>query len=199
MDIFTLTGGEGHPIYQRLEASNNARYYDFLYSLIDTKLALNSIELTHAIIKSFNAHAIAGLYEAAGQYRAVNVFVGDYSPPPPDQVGELMDGCVTRINAFLEEGKGFTAATYALWRINHIHPFVNGNGRTSRAACYFLLCMHARGMFPGSVTVPERLARGAMRERCVAALQYANQGPRHDLMPLGDLLLDALDQQVAGR
>ncbi len=199
MDIFTLTGEEGHPSYQRLEASNNARYYDFLYSLIDTKLSLGSIELTHAIIRSFNAHAIAGLYEAAGQYRTVQVFVGDYTPPPPEQVEELMDGCVSRINAFLEESKGFTAATYALWRINHIHPFVNGNGRTARAACYFPLCMHARGMFPGPVTVPERLARGEMRERCVAALQYADQGPRHDLMPLGELLAEALEQQVGSR
>ncbi|MEX1365172.1 MAG: Fic family protein [Nannocystaceae bacterium] len=26
---------------------------------------------------------------------------------------------------------------YTLWRLNWIHPFVEGNGRTARAACYY--------------------------------------------------------------
>jgi hypothetical protein len=28
-------------------------------------------------------------------------------------------------------------AAYGLWRLNWIHPFVEGNGRTARAVCYF--------------------------------------------------------------
>ena len=40
-------------------------------------------------------------------------------------------------------------AAYALWRLNWIHPFVEGNGRTARAACYYLICMKAGRLLPG--------------------------------------------------
>jgi Fic family protein len=46
---------------------------------------------------------------------------------------------------------------YALWRLNWIHPFVEGNGRTARAACYYLLCMKQGRLLPGKKVVPERI------------------------------------------
>jgi Fic family protein len=46
---------------------------------------------------------------------------------------------------------------YALWRLNWIHPFIEGNGRTARAACYYLICLKAGGLLPGKKTVPERI------------------------------------------
>ncbi len=48
-------------------------------------------------------------------------------------------------------------AAYALWRLNWIHPFVEGNGRTARAACYYLLCLRYGGLLPGKKIVPERI------------------------------------------
>ena len=48
-------------------------------------------------------------------------------------------------------------AAYALWRLNWIHPFVEGNGRTARAACYYLICMKQGKLLPGRKTVPERI------------------------------------------
>ncbi len=38
-------------------------------------------------------------------------------------------------------------AAYALWRLNWIHPFIEGNGRTARAACYYLICMKYGKLF----------------------------------------------------
>jgi Fic/DOC family/Transposase DDE domain len=35
-------------------------------------------------------------------------------------------------------------AAFALWNLNYIHPFIEGNGRTARAACYYLICMKQR-------------------------------------------------------
>lgn len=46
---------------------------------------------------------------------------------------------------------------YALWRLNWIHPFVEGNGRTARAACYYLLCLRQGRLLPGKKIVPERI------------------------------------------
>src|SRR3546814_2892499 len=48
-------------------------------------------------------------------------------------------------------------AAFGLWRLNWIHPFIEGNGRTARAACYFLLCVRSGALLPGRKIVPERI------------------------------------------
>ncbi len=41
--------------------------------------------------------------------------------------------------------------------MNWIHPFVEGNGRTARAACYYLICLKHGKLLPGTKIVPERI------------------------------------------
>ena len=48
-------------------------------------------------------------------------------------------------------------AAYGLWRLNRIHPFVEGNGGTARAACYYLLSVHEGRLLPGKKILPERI------------------------------------------
>lgn len=48
-------------------------------------------------------------------------------------------------------------AAYGLWRLNWIHPFVEGNGRTARAICYYLLCVRNGSLLPGRKLLPERI------------------------------------------
>jgi len=48
-------------------------------------------------------------------------------------------------------------AGYALWRLNWIHPFIEGNGRTARSTCYYLLCVREGRLLPGNKIVPERI------------------------------------------
>src|SRR5579863_7194509 len=61
---------------------------------------------------------------------------------------------------------------YALWRLNWIHPFVEGNGRTARAACYYLLCLKQGQLLPGKKIVPERIREN--RKPYYAALKAAD-------------------------
>ena len=42
-----------------------------------------------------------------------------------------------------------------MWRLNWIHPFEDGNGRTSRAISYIVLCLNLGQKLPGSKTIPE--------------------------------------------
>lgn len=65
------------------------------------------------------------------------------------------------------------AAAYGLWRLNWIHPFIEGNGRTARAVCYYLLCTRAGGLLPGRKIVPERIREN--RAPYYAALQAADR------------------------
>lgn len=67
----------------------------------------------------------------------------------------------------------YVLASYVLWRLNWIHPFIEGNGRTARAACYYILCAKFRGLPGGKIIVPERIRHE--REPYYEALREADQ------------------------
>jgi hypothetical protein len=46
-----------------------------------------------------------------------------------------------------------------MWRLNWVHPFEDGNGRTNRAVSYLVLCTEMRLMLPGSPTIPQQADR----------------------------------------
>jgi Fic family protein len=64
-------------------------------------------------------------------------------------------------------------AAFGLWRLNWIHPFIEGNGRTARAMCYFLLCVRSGSLLPGRRIVPERIKDD--RNGYEAALEAADR------------------------
>jgi hypothetical protein len=57
--------------------------------------------------------------------------------------------------------------------MNWIHPFVEGNGRTARAACYYLIRLKQGRLLPGTRIVPERIPEN--REPYYAALRAADE------------------------
>lgn len=109
-----------------------------------------------------------------------------------------MDDFVNMVNRNWETTDPVALATYVLWRINNIHPFINGNGRTARAASYFVLCVSAGGWLPGSVILPELLRQN--RNEYVMALKAADasfqQGGDADLSELHALLMRLLEEQI---
>ncbi len=42
-----------------------------------------------------------------------------------------------------------------MWRLNWIHPFSDGNGRTSRILSYVVLCIRYGELLSGTKTIPE--------------------------------------------
>lgn len=91
-------------------------------------------------------------------------------------------------------------AAYALWRLNWIHPFVEGNGRTARAACYYLICLHYGALLPGKKIVPERIRenRDPYYEALKAADRAWDQG-HVDVSAMADYLSELLIGQLADR
>ncbi len=53
------------------------------------------------------------------------------------------------------------AACYVLWRLTWIHPFEEGNGRTARAAAYYVLCTRYQAVLPGRRTLPDLIREDA--------------------------------------
>lgn len=84
-----------------------------------------------------------------GRYRTIQNYIANsrtreviYTPPPPEQVPPLMRELVE----WLREDTGIhpvLVAGIAQFQLVHIHPFVDGNGRTSRLLS--TLCLYRAG------------------------------------------------------
>ena len=189
MNLYELEGTEDNPIYQSLSAANIARYYDFLNSMVSSAIQSDKRWLSQSLIKAIHFHAIVGLHHEAGEYRSHEVIVDTYRPPAHHRVEPLMDDLVNRVNRNWESTESAELASYALWAVTNIHPFVNGNGRTARAVCYFILCVKIGGLLPGQAILPEVLRQEPVRGEYIKALQVADGGDLSDLTTLISLLI----------
>lgn len=199
MVVFELVGTEQNPVYQALEIENGNRQYDFLKSIIETSVQINRTNLSHELIKALNYHAIACLHVSAGEYRPCRVTVGNHVPVEHWQVPTQMNMFIDEVNRAWENTDTVTLAAYVLWKLNHVHPFINGNGRTARATAYFVLCAKAGGWMAGQPILPDLIK--ANHADYVLALQAADASlptGQIDLRPLHDLLTKLLAQQMAG-
>ena len=198
MILSEIVSGENDPIYQQLEISNGNRQYDFLRSIVATSLEINKAFISFHLIKAFNFQAITCLHTNPGQFRPCRVVVGDYEPPDHFRVGALMDDFVNTVNRIWETTDPVVLAAYVLWRLNHIHPFINGNGRTARATSYFVLCVKVGAWLPGATILPELLRRE--REKYVHALKKSDEifssGGKVDLQDLHGLMSELLTEQI---
>lgn len=199
MFVFDVVGNEGHAAYQSLSIANLDRQYSFLRSVVDASIAINRSLLSLEVIKALNYHAISCLHAYAGELRPCPVTVGARTPPPHYQVPALMNMFVDEVNRAWDSVDQVQLAAYVLWRINYIHPFINGNGRAARAACYYVLCLKSGGLLRGDPILPEliRANRGAY----VHALQFAHSSfeatGAPNLSLLHALLVQLINAQLA--
>lgn len=193
MIIYELTGSEKNPAYQALEISNGDRQFSFLCSIVEAALAVGRPFLSQHIIKALNFQAITCLHTSAGEYRPCQVEVGDYRPPAYHRVDALMEDFVNSVNRNWTETDPLLLCAFVLWRLNQIHPFINGNGRTARAAAYFVLCVKVGGWLPGKTILPALISKN--RPEYVEALKQADAS--NDLTALHLLLERLLKEQIA--
>jgi len=166
---------------------------------VEASLAVGRPFLSSQVLKALNFQAIACLHAYAGEYRPCQVLVGEHEPPPHYRVQALMDDFVNTVNREWEMADPVGLAAFVLWRLNWVHPFINGNGRTARAACYFVLCVKAQQWLSGATILPELISRE--RQRYELGLRHADESMvagAVDLAPLHALLVDLLKEQIAG-
>ena len=195
MILHNLLGGEEHSLYQKLQVSNGKRHYDFLNSVITTCLELKRDYLSMGVIKALNFHAISCLHVSAGEFRPCEVRVGmdedTYWPPEHYLVPDRMEEMVNTINRRWDTFDPIVLAAYTLWQLNSIHPFINGNGRTARATCYFVLCLRLKRLLPGRLILPELITNN--RKEYIEALKLADQ---KNLTPLHQYLVRLVNEQI---
>jgi len=160
-------------LFNMVQDKNLARQYDLLLDCIQIGLQKGIEAFDKYTLWSLNAAAVANIAQFGGRYRRGPIYVGKHIPPHFDDVPDEMDRFLSVVHEnWTVIDNPLTLPAYALWRMNWIHPFVEGNGRTARAACYYLICMKQGRLLPGNKIVPERIREN--RQPYYAALKAAD-------------------------
>jgi Fic family protein len=183
---------EEHPeLYTRLQEKNLARQYDLLTTFIEIGLRQGPRAFDKYALWTLNHVAVAAISQFGGRFRKEPIYVGNHIPPHFNEVPELMDRFISFIHENWFNASPTQLAAYGLWRLNWIHPFIEGNGRTARAVCYYLLCVREGRLLPGRKIVPERIREA--RDPYVAALRASDRA-----WDRGNLDLAQMEAYLAG-
>jgi Fic family protein len=182
--------GEDKQLYERVQEKNLIRQYDLLTNCIEIGLTQGPRAFDKYTLWAFNHVAVANISQFAGRFREEPIYVGRHIPPHFKDVPELMDRFISFIQENWYNLQPTQLAAYGLWRLNWVHPFTEGNGRTARAVCYYLLCVRSGALLPGRKIVPERIRED--REPYYAALRAADLA-WHE----GNLDLSVMDAYLA--
>jgi Fic family protein len=108
--------------------------------------------ITEGLIREIHKRLVTGVRGGAakpGEYRTTQNYVANsrtreviYTPPAPEQVGPLMRELVEWLRSEAAIHPVLVAGV-AQFQLVHIHPFVDGNGRTSRLLS--TLCLYRSG------------------------------------------------------
>lgn len=142
-----------------IEAVNALRQFDRVVEIIDESIRPDAdFKLRPSLISELNTLATEGTNPHPGVLRFFNVSI-DYSkhnPPPSVHVQPLVDDMCDYVNDSPNKSPIHLAA-YLLWRINWIHPYRDGNGRTARATSFLVLSIRLGFRIPGANTIPEQI------------------------------------------
>ena len=185
----------------RLEVANGVEQIDYLSDLLSPERRIQEVRESH--ILEFNRIAVKGIYTFGGTYRdaGTEIIITDsaHKPPAAALVPTHIVDLIERLNSTRGTSPATHRAAYALWRLNWIHPFKDGNGRTARALSYLVLCVDAGQTLPGLPQMPTLIYN--RRADYVAALKRADEtaidGSDPDLDPMVALVQDVITLQLA--
>jgi Fic family protein len=118
-------------VREHLEAINHAQAIEYI-----KEIANSDIEITERTIKEIHALVLHGINrEQAGRYRSVPVMIAGsrHIPPQPYLIEPQMEKIIIDYKAMETGGiHPVLIAAYLHDELVKIHPFIDGNGRTSR-------------------------------------------------------------------
>jgi Fic family protein len=145
----------------RREAENGIRQFDLALEMIRSfvKEPERPFRLRSSLILKLHQAALDGIHPLSGTWRNTNVTIHGSKHQPPDApfVSEEIEHLCDYVNDNWSMSAVHLAA-YVLWRLNWIHPFADGNGRTARAVSYVVMSIKLDSLLPGAPTIPEQIA-----------------------------------------
>ncbi|MBP6099305.1 MAG: Fic family protein [Flavobacterium sp.] len=130
----------GKSMREHLEAINHVEAIGYIKQLVERNFAFNERELltVHNLI-------LRGIHpEDAGKYRKVQVMIkgSAHMPPQPYLVAKEMEDYFIWMDQHKNKLHPVVLAAEMHERLVTIHPFIDGNGRTSRLIMNFILLQH---------------------------------------------------------
>ncbi|MCI0598054.1 MAG: Fic family protein [Beijerinckiaceae bacterium] len=184
-------------LFERVQEHNLIRQYDLLTNCIEIGLKQGPGALDKYTIWALNHVAVANISQFGGRFREEPIYLEHHIPPHFREVPELMDRLLSTIHENWFLWSPTELAAYGLWRLNWIHPFIEGNGRTARAVCYYLLCARTGNLLPGRKIVPERIRDDRQPYfRALKECDIAWEAGKLDLSSMEDFLAGLLQAQL---
>src|SRR5882757_3994609 len=184
----------------RQEALNGLRQYDEVVEQISYWLHPDRpFKLRISAILSLHRRALEGISSFAGVFRpgGIEIQGSKHIPPGAHLVPEKVEEMCDYINENWTKATPLHLAAYTLWRMNWIHAFVDGNGRTSRVVSYLVLCVRLGYLLPGTLTIPEQISKNKdPYYQALEAADRANASGKLDLTEMEHLLESLLANQL---
>lgn len=185
------------------EARNGLKQFD-----LACKMIVDAIEkgpawkLRVSTFLALHREALEGISSYAGSFRpaAVEIQGSSHKPVDAHRVPELIEELCDYVNDNWEAKTPVHLASFVMWRLNWIHPFSDGNGRTSRMVSYVVLCVRSGVLLPGTKTIPDQIVdnRTPYFEALEAADKAVENGEEFDLSKMEELIEGMLAAQLAG-
>ncbi|MBL0375211.1 Fic family protein [Rhizobium sp. KVB221] len=181
------------------EARNGLLQFDLACQMIiDAIDRGEKWKLRTSAVLALHRAALNGISSYAGNFRPSDVAIqgSHHKPVQAFQVPELIEDLCDYVNENWDK-TGIHLAAYIMWRLNWIHPFSDGNGRTSRMVSYLVLSVKEGLLLPGRNTIPDQIVDN--RKPYFDALEAADEAEaagRIDLSKMEDLIESMLAVQL---
>lgn len=146
----------------RREAENGLRQFTLALEIIRSHVKDHErpFKLRAGPILQLHKAALDGLHRLAGTFRNTPVEIkgSDHQPPHEAFVADEVQSMCEYVNENWNEKSATHLAAYVLWKMNWIHPFADGNGRTARTVSYVVQSIKLDSLLPGTPTIPEQIA-----------------------------------------
>jgi Fic family protein len=156
----------GKPLRDHLEAIGNDKAYDYIFGLSKNE------DITEKDLKELHRLFYYGIDSLqAGVYRTEDAYISgsNYPLPRPAQIPDLMLRFPAALKALRKKYHPVLLAALAHKEFVFIHPFCDGNGRTSRLLMNLVLLQEGYAI---AVIPPE------LRAEYVAALEQAHENDK---------------------
>lgn len=169
-------------LYGFVHNANLLRQYDLLATKVLISLEQEFV-VNFATISDLNFVAVVDLHEDAGKYRFstnsdVHIKDSAHTPPKAPEVHAHVSEFVNFVNTNWHDSTLLEMPAYAIWKINWIHPFSDGNGRTAQAISYYFLCLKA-GLLLGGENILPKLIREKRKTYCGLLIEMDNSYERN--------------------
>ena len=157
------------------EARNGLLQYDLGIRIIMDAIERRVFRLRPSTLLDLHREALQGINDSAGVFRTgiVSITGSDHIPVAPHMVPHLVEEMCDYVNEHWNDASALHLASYVMWRLNWIHPFTDGNGRTSRMISYIVLSSNIRSILPGTPQIPDQIT--VNRNPYFSALETADK------------------------